>query len=150
MGYKNAQKRELMSSKTGEAIQKKKKETEAERLAREEKEDEEWGAPARSLRCSVLPRRPLTACAPRRREAVRELLRPRHHLRDDDLADLGAAQLRGRVGDARADGGGRRGHDGPARHHHGRLRWHGRRAGGHDGHRRRQRRAGLPRLRARR
>ena len=46
MGYKNAQKRELMSSKTGEAIQKKKKETEAERLAREEKEDEEWGAPS--------------------------------------------------------------------------------------------------------
>ena len=57
MGYKNAQKRELMSSKTGEAIQKKKKETEAERLAREEKEDEEWGAPARSLRCSA-PRPP--------------------------------------------------------------------------------------------
>ena len=55
MGYKNAQKRELMSSKTGEAIQKKKKETEAERLAREEKEDEEWGAPARSLRCSAAP-----------------------------------------------------------------------------------------------
>ena len=57
MGYKNAQKRELMSSKTGEAIQKKKKETEAERLAREEKEDEEWGAPSpiAALRCSAAP-----------------------------------------------------------------------------------------------
>ena len=72
MGYKNAQKRELMSSKTGEAIQKKKKETEAERLAREEKEDEEWGAPSpiAALRCSAaLPPADRLRPAPQRSSA---------------------------------------------------------------------------------